>query len=379
MKYRKLGNSGIEVPALGFGTMRLPTTDGVPSSAHIDEEEAIKLIRYSIDHGANYVDTAYPYHGGLSENVVGKAMKDGYREKAILVSKAPMARIKTAAQYDAILEEQLKKLEVDCLDIYLFHSFNTANWEIFKSENLMERAEAAQKAGKIKHIGFSFHDSYELFEEIINYYDKWTMCQIQYNFIDIDYQAGTKGLKLAASKGIGVSIMEPLRGGKLAKPIPSVAKLLKEQNYPDSFANLSLQWLWNQPEVSIVLSGMTTMEQLEQNLVSADKSAPNSLSQGELDLVASIKTEYETRGGSIPCTKCAYCIPCPQNVNIPMMFTYYNDAEIYEDDLESIRGYNVFGRQAANCVGCKVCEDKCPQHIEISQWMPKIHDAFFKE
>lgn len=375
MKFRKLGKLDWQVSALGFGCMRLPTVGNYPAGENIIEEEAVKMIRYGIDNGVNYVDSAYLYHQGNSEIVLGKALRDGYRDRVKLATKAPMQRIKTAADYDRILDEQLKKLQVDKIDFYLFHGLNKNNWEIVKSQDLIGRAEAARQAGKIGHICFSFHDRYEVFEEIVNAYDGWTLCQIQYNFMDTENQAGAKGLQLAASKGIGVAIMEPLLGGKLANPPGDVQQLIKDSGYNGSAADLALQWLWNQPEVSVVLSGMTTMEQVVENIRSANKSGTGSLPKDSLQLVEKIKAIYQERT-AIACTGCSYCMPCPNSVNIPRNLKLYNDGLIYDYFEESKRQYNVFTpveTRAGSCIQCRICEEKCPQKIAISEWMPKIH------
>lgn len=375
MQYRKLGKLDWEVSALGFGCMRLPTLSKNPIGADILEKEAIDMIRYAIDNGVNYVDTAYLYHMGQSEIVLGKALSEGYRDKVKIATKSPMMRIKAKNEYDAILDDQLKKLNVEMIDFYLFHGLNKKTWEIVKEQGLIERAEAAKKAGKIGHICFSFHDKYEVFEEIINGYDSWTLCQIQYNFMDTDIQAGTKGLKLAASKDIGIVVMEPLRGGKLANPISEVKDLLKNREYKHTLADLSLKWLWNQKEVSVLLSGMSNMNQVVENIKSADEAKINSLSSDEERLIEEIKDIYTSRGKNIPCTGCGYCMPCPQDINIPQVLNFYNEGVMYDFFDDSRRTYNLFGKPASKCVKCKECEEKCPQSIPISDWMDKIDDT----
>lgn len=373
MKYRKMGALPIEVSALGFGCMRLPSTDGKPISKNIDIPEAISMIRGAVDAGVNYLDTAYMYHGGESERVLGRALKDGYRSRTYIASKSPMTIVKNAADYNRILDEQLKKLDVDYIDFYLFHAVWDEAWETIKREDLIYQAERARDAGKIRYIGFSFHDKYKVFEDIINGYS-WDMCQIQYNYMNTDYQAGEKGLKLAASKNIGVVVMEPLLGGKLANPPKEVIELLKSEGYTGTGAELALSWLWNQGEVSLLLSGMSTPGQVSQNLSYADKSNIDMLSEKELELIEKVKKIYEKRT-SIPCTGCSYCTPCPNEVAIPRIFKLYSDAIMYDYFDESRRIYNNFIEEksrADKCIGCKICEEKCPQHIKISGLMPDI-------
>jgi len=372
MQYRKFGKLDFKVSALGFGTMRLPTNE----KGIIDEGEAIKMIRYAIDHGVNYIDTAYPYHEGFSEIVTGKALKDGYREKVKLATKSPTWLIKEAEDFDRLLDEQLEKLQTDCIDFYLLHALSGDSWRnVIQKFNLIKRAETAKLAGKIKHIGFSFHDKAPAFIEIVDGYDKWDFCQIQYNYLDIENQATIKGLKYAASKEIAVVIMEPLLGGKLANPPKDVKAILDENGKNQAASDWALQWIWNQPEVSVVLSGMSNMEQVEGNIISAEKSAVGLFGKQELNTIDRVIQKYGERV-AIPCTACRYCMPCPNNVNIPRNFELYNVSIVHEDVEGSKSAYNNYfgdGNIASACIQCKICEEKCPQSIPISDWMPKVH------
>jgi hypothetical protein len=334
------------------------------------------MIRYAIDNGVNYVDTAYVYHSGKSELVLGKALKDGYRDKVKLATKAPMWLIRKAEEYDKFLDEQLKKLGTDRIDFYLFHGLDKSSWDTLKSQELLGRAEAALQAGKIGHIAFSFHDRHEVFAEIVTGYDGWAMCQIQYNFMDTDNQAGTKGLKLAASRGLGVVVMEPLLGGKLADPPREIGKLLSDSGYAGSAADLALQWLWDQPEVSVVLSGMSAMDQVIGNIQSANRSGIGKLTTRETDLIEKMRLFY-TEKTAIPCTGCGYCLPCPYAVDIPRNLKLYNDGAMYDSFAESKRVYHLFlqpEERAANCMQCRACEENCPQKIPISEWMLKVKE-----
>lgn len=363
---------------MGFGCMRLPTTDKNPQSDKVDEAEAIRMIRHSIDQGVNYIDTAYPYHNGTSEVVLGKALENGYREMVRVATKSPVWQVGSPADFDKYLDEQLKRLNTDFVDFYLFHGLTEKRWtETVLEHNLLERAEAALGEGKVKHIGFSFHDKYEAFEKIVDGYDKWDFCQIQYNYMDTDNQAGTKGLRYAASKGLGVVIMEPLLGGRLANPPKTIMDILTGKGGVRNPVDVALQWIWDQPEVSVILSGMSTMDQVEANLVYADRSKIGSFRRADHELVDQIRETYRSMI-PIPCTGCSYCMPCPNGVDIPHNFELYNNGFIHEDMRASRMTYSRFvpeSERASACTQCMECEEKCPQKIRISELMPKVHEA----
>jgi predicted aldo/keto reductase-like oxidoreductase len=377
MQYRKFGKLDWQVSALGFGCMRFPTVDGDRMSANILEEEAIRMVRHAIDHGVNYVDTAYPYHGGRSEVVVGKALRDGYREKVRLATKLPVWQVTCPEDFDRLLDEQRKKLDTDRIDFYLLHALGKTRWrEVVLQHGLLGRAEKALADGRIGHLGFSFHDDYAAFEEIVNGSDLWTFCQIQYNYMDTESQAGTRGLKLAAGNGLAVVIMEPLMGGRLADPPKDVRQAFDAFPVRRSPAEWALHWLWDQPEVSVVLSGMSAMEQVEENLRVANQSRGASLSPDEQALIARARELYQART-VIPCTRCNYCMPCLNGVNIPGNFEFYNFAHLFDDVPTAKFKYQVFLNEAQrsdSCIACGVCEEQCPQQIPISQWMPKVSE-----
>jgi predicted aldo/keto reductase-like oxidoreductase len=375
MQYRTFGKLDWKVSALGFGCMRLPTIGD--DSAKIDEAEAIRMIRYAIDNGVNYCDTAYPYHGGNSERVLGRALQDGYREKVKVATKMPCWKVETAEDFDPILDEQLEKLQTDHVDFYLLHGLNGNRWPKMRDLDVFTWAEGAIADGRIRYLGFSFHDVYDVFKEIVDGYD-WTFCQIQHNYMDVEYQAGTKGLQYAASKGLAVVIMEPLLGGSLVDPPPQIRTMWDSAAKKRSAADWALQWLWNQPEVSVVLSGMSTMQQVKENVVSADASGVGTLTEDELALVERVRAKFEELC-PIPCTQCEYCMPCPNGVNIPRNFKIYNGGLIYEK-LDQARGTYRWLSQDMNagadqCIQCLECEDKCPQSIPISEWMPVVHEV----
>ncbi|GAA6514219.1 aldo/keto reductase [Merdimmobilis hominis] len=373
MNYRKFGNTGVEISALGFGTMRLPTTDGVPLSANIDEKEAIRLIRHAIDRGVNYVDTAYPYHGRTSETLVGKALADGYREKVYLATKSPVVLIEAEGDFDRILDEQLQKLNTDHVDFYLLHALDKKKWETVKKFNLLDKMKKARDAGKIRFMGFSFHDDLELFKTIVDSFDQWDFCQIQFNYINTDYQAGLEGLHYAAGKGLGVVIMEPLLGGALAAPSDALKNALSPKKSPVEWA---LDYLWNQPEVSLLLSGMGEMQQVEDNLTYASRSSVGMLSEKEVAMLAHAKEVYDS-SILVPCTRCSYCMPCPFGLNIPAIYQAYNaTSQSTMERAKTLYATATPEVSAIDCRKCRRCENVCPQHIPSSELMPKIAEVF---
>ncbi|MBF0547679.1 MAG: aldo/keto reductase [Candidatus Riflebacteria bacterium] len=385
MQYRKFGKMDWQPSALGFGCMRLPTKSKGFWTSDVIEDEAIQMIRYAIDHGVNYFDTGYPYHGGFSEKILGKALKDGYREKIKIATKSPTFFLKKESDFCTFLDEQLQRLQTDFIDFYLLHGLDRSRWEkVVKEFEILSKAEEAKKAGKIGHIGFSFHDREDAFPIIIDGYDKWEFCQIQYNYLDTETQAGTKGLKYAASKGIPVIIMEPLLGGKLANVPQTIQDIFDSSGLKRPAFDWGLQWVWNHPEVGFLLSGMSSMEQLKANLQSVEKSGINSMSEKEMAAIASVQEAFK-KMNVIPCTKCGYCLPCPHGVNIPKNFEMYNDSHAFNDLNGSKKAYKgiggFFGPQslASGCVQCKACEEKCPQHIPIAEWMPKVHSRLKEE
>jgi len=377
MRYRQFGKLDWEVSALSFGAMRLPVLENPPGD--INEPEAIKMMRHSIDNGVNYVDTAYVYHGGNSEIVVGKALQDGYRDKVKIATKLWPGALKKTEDMDTVLNEQLKKLQTDTIDFYLLHGLNQTSWPKLKGLNVLEWAEGAQKDGRIQHLGFSFHDTLETFKEIIDDYDKWVFCQIQLNYMDIEFQAGLEGLKYAADKGVAVVVMEPLRGGLLTKEPPeSVAAHWEKAPTKRSFSDWAFQWVWDYPEVSTVLSGMTTMQHVEENLVSADKAEANSLTGEEKAVIEKVREEFR-KLVPIDCTYCKYCkycMPCDEGVNISSIFELYNTAKMYGDTSRAYRMYQgmLADQQADLCTECYECEEECPQEIAIVEWLQEAHD-----
>jgi predicted aldo/keto reductase-like oxidoreductase len=373
MQIRRFGRLDWKVSALGFGCMRLPTTG---DNKDIDEPEATKMLRYAIDHGVNYVDTAYPYHGGNSERFVGRALKGGYREKVRLATKLPCWLVKASEDFDKYLNEQLEKLQDEHVDFYLLHALNEKNWHNVRDLGVLDWAERAIADGRIGHLGFSFHDKYEVFQEIVDAYDRWTFCQIQYNYMDVENQAGTRGLKYAASRGMGVVIMEPLLGGRLVDPPAPIQELWDAAARRRTPIDWALQWLWNQPEVSVVLSGMSAMDHVRENVACADAAGTHVLTAEELALVGRVRAKYR-KLCPIPCTRCGYCMPCPNGVDIPRNFEAYNEGVMYAKPDHARQAYTWISEdeRASACVQCRECEELCPQGIPISEWMPTVHEV----
>ncbi|MFW6014909.1 MAG: aldo/keto reductase [bacterium] len=380
MKYRNFGSRiDFKPSALGFGAMRFPTIGN--DSSNIIEKNAIKMMRYAVDNGVNYIDTAWPYHDGNSEKIVAKALKDGYRDKVKIATKLPSWELEKVSDLDYYLDKQLEKLEIDTIDFYLLHALNKDHFETYKKLDVKSWINKVKKQSKIKYIGFSFHDDLQTFKNIVDYYDKWDFCQIQYNYLNTDYQAGKTGLQYAADKGLGVIIMEPLLGGRLAEeqPVP-IQKIFNSADIDRTPADWALQWLWNQPEVSLVLSGMSNLTQVKENIESASNSGINSLSSDELKVIKKVKNKYEDLS-PIACTGCGYCLPCPNGVNIPGNFTLYNEAKVNEKfDEKNIIYNNRWDNKvkASNCVACGACEPQCPQNLEIINLLEKVDNYFAK-
>ncbi|MBN1583371.1 MAG: aldo/keto reductase [Anaerolineae bacterium] len=384
MQYRKMGSLDWQVSALGFGCMRLPSRRFNPIRA--DTDESLRIIRHGIDLGINYIDTAWPYHMGDSEKILGHALQDGYRERVHLVTKLFMPLVRKTADFDRFLNTQLERLQTDVLDIYLFHSMNAGELEKIKRLGLIEKMEEAKRQGRIRHIGFSFHDTLPVFKEIVDYYD-WDMAQIQYNYMDTGIQATTEGLVYAHSKGIAVVIMEPVKGGTLANPPAEALKIMKSSGYDRTPVDWALQFLWNRPEVSVVLSGMGSQQMVDENCASADRSGVGSLNEKEEQVIDRLAEIYRSKT-LVPCTACKYCMPCPSGVNIPQNFAILNNMSMEQNGLRRWmlqRGYKkLAGSQdkldkenpngnASMCIKCGKCLPKCPQQINIPDELGKAH------
>jgi predicted aldo/keto reductase-like oxidoreductase len=357
--------------------MRLPTIGDKPSK--IDEPEAIKMIRYAVDHGVNYVDTAYSYHGGESEGLLGKALRQGYRERVRVATKMPTWLVKSEKDMNKFLKVQLGRLKLDFVDFYLLHGLTGSRWESLQKLEVCKWAEKKIQEGKILHFGFSFHDEFSVFKGIIDSYDGWSFCQIQYNYMDSDYQAGTKGLEYAASKGLAVVVMEPVAGGRLGMiPPADVQAVFDSALVKRAPAEWALQWVWNHPEVSVALSGMSTMKQVMENVESASRSGPNTLMPEDLEVINQVKQKYKEQG-FIGCTGCRYCTPCPKGVDIPQIISFYNEYYVkgMSDEVKKKYREQVNKRnQAKKCSRCGKCEEKCPQKLSIREVMSRAVFVF---
>jgi predicted aldo/keto reductase-like oxidoreductase len=377
MQYRKLGKTGAIVSALGFGCMRFPILEEKYNM--INKPEAEKMLLQAYDDGVNYFDTAYPYHRGESEIFLGEFIqKYNLRDKIYLATKLPCWKIEKKEDFETIFYEQIDKLQVDFVDFYLVHALNYHHWKKLIELGLLEFLHDLKKQTRITYVGFSFHDKFSLFRTIVNAYD-WDFCQIQYNYVDTDYQAGEKGLKLAAKKDMGIIVMEPLRGGKLARNIPTeISKQFQAENPNRSPVDWAFRFLLANPSVNLILSGMSTMEQVEQNVAIFSESSNEELSPSEQKLFSEVRDIYKQRI-KISCTGCRYCLPCPKNVSIPDVFELYNDAYIFNDFESAKKMYKAFIKvPASECFECGKCEKKCPQKIEIRKEMRKV-SAFFDE
>lgn len=364
MKYRTMGKLGIQASAFGLGCMRFNGT--ASGDSIIDEQKAISLIRRAIDGGVTYIDTAYVYLDKTSEIVLGKALQDGYRDRVTIATKMPMEAVKDRASMEALLAEELKKLQTDHIDFYLMHGINREKWEYFKSIGAPAFFDDMKKEGKIRYKCFSFHGPYDEFEYILNDWD-WDMVQIQYNYMDINNQAGTKGLELAGSKGIPVVIMEGLLGGRLAGAPDNVQALYDSFPVKRSPVEWAFRWLCNHPEVSVVLSGCNEAEQIDENLRIFDTVEPGIMNTEELKLIDDVRAAYISRT-KIGCTGCRYCMPCPNGVNIPGVFSVWNNVSLYNVDPKSDWFFRMILNNkggADNCVSCGACEAACPQHLNI--------------
>lgn len=380
MLYRKIPATGDELSILGFGCMRFTLNE----DGSIDQEKAIRLLRHAIDEGVNYVDTAWNYLGGESEKLLGKALGDGYRQKVRIATKLPQWLVTCREDMDRFLGEQLERLGVDHIDYYLMHALDGNGWDRLLGNGVLDFLNEVVRDGRVTNVGFSFHGVLDDFKRIVDAYP-WTFCQIQYNFLDQENQAGTAGLEYAAGKGLGVMVMEPLRGGNISRdvPPPAVAALWAQAEQELKPVEWALRWVWNRPEVTLLLSGMNEEEHVLQNLDIAGGALPGSLSASDLQLVDKVGEKYRELM-KVGCTGCGYCIPCPADVKIPACFEMYNTLHMFPDDGRPRYAYAVLmsgqmtgqSGYASQCVECGECLEKCPQHIDIPSVLVDVAREF---
>lgn len=382
MIYRDFGKTGLKVSSLGFGCMRFPLVKADDKSQNRDEKidvpKTTEILHWAIDNGVNYIDTAYSYNNGESEVVLGQVLKGGYREKVYLADKLPSWMVRTREDMDRLLNESLERLQTEYIDFYLVHAVNIMFWPNLVKNGLFEFLDSALADGRIRYVGFSFHDEFALFKEVVDSYP-WSFCQIQYNYLDENYQAGKAGLEYAVNRGLGVVIMEPMRGGRLAGNIPpDIRQLWDSSEIKRSPPEWALRFLWDHPGISVVLSGMNEMEQVKENVRIGSQAHPNTLTTAEKLLIDKVKTIYHSRM-KVNCTACRYCMPCPAGVNIPNCFAMFNNAHMM-DDIPTFRtNYNIQigpAHNASNCIECGQCEKLCPQGIPIREMLKETTRLF---
>jgi len=374
MKYRRFGMLDWEVSVLGFGVMRLPLIDEDPE--HINEAESIKMIRYAIDHGVNYLDLGFPYdmrQHELKTRMISQALQDGYRKKVKIAGTMPSLFVHSSFDFDRYLNEELQWLHMDRIDFYLLGRLNRENWPRLQELDVLGWAGGAIMDGRIDKLGFSFHDHFQVLRNILEAYDKWALCQFQYSYMDIDHDPGFSGIKYAAEKGLAVVITEPLRWGRLAKEPPeSVAKVWASAQQKRTLAELGLRWVWNHPEISVVVSDMNTIEQVVENVAVADSSEPDSLTVQELVLISQVREAYR-KLRPIPCPSCRACMPCPQGIDVPRIFELYNDAIMYKDVKTAQFIYRAEQHAADCCTECGACVNACAKRLAILDWLKPAH------
>lgn len=373
MQYRTMPKSDDKLSILGFGCMRLASKGRSGFTSTINKEKACEQIRYAIDHGVNYLDTAYPYHRGTSESFLGEyVLKDGYREKVNIATKLPCFSINKKEKIEEIFNKQLQKLQVDVIDYYLLHAMDGASWNKMKALGIIEFMDKIKREGKVRNMGFSFHGEQKEFTDIVDGYD-WDFAQVQYNILDENFQAGIKGIEYAASKGLGIIVMEPLRGGALVGKMPKEVKALYDSApVKRSAAEWAFRWIYNHPAVTLVLSGMNDDDHIKENIQIASEALPNALTDEEISIVNRVREQYLALM-KVGCTGCGYCMPCPAGINIPSTFKYLNNyhmfgkaqAKLFYMARAGISTEDGKPHWTSACINCGKCEKACPQNIKV--------------
>jgi len=377
MKYRRFGKLDWEVSVLGFGVMRLPLIDENP--IHLNEVESIKMIRYAIDHGVNYLDLGYSYSMSQHERLtrtVSDALQDGYRDKVKVAAIMPFLFVNSTSDFDRILNKQLQCLQMDSIDFYLIGRLNRENWPKLQGLGILRWAEEAMIDGRINKLGFSFHDHFQVLKKILEAYDNWSFCQFQYSYMDVDHDPGFSGIKYCAEKGLAVVVTEPLKLGRLAKEPPEpVAEVWASSKQKRTLTEWGLSWVWNHPEVSVVVSDMSTMEQVIENVTLADSTEPDNLTVQELVLISKVREAYR-KLRPIPCSSCRACMPCPQGIDVPRIFELHNDAIIYDDPKTARTLYHNEQHRLDTCTECGVCENACAKRLAMLDWLKAARQLF---
>jgi len=372
MQYRTMPKSKDKLSVLGFGCMRLASEGEISLRSAIDVETAKRQIVHAIENGVNYLDTAYPYHRGDSERFLGEHILKDYRDKVYIATKLPCFSISKKEKIEEIFNKQLEKLQVDVIDYYLLHALDGGMWGKMKRLGIIDFMDRIKHEGKIRHMGFSFHGSHEDFKRVADEYD-WDFAQVQYNILDENYQAGTEGIRYAASKNMGIIVMEPMRGGSLVGKMPeSVVEVYRSAPIQKSPADWAFSWIYDHPEVTVVLSGMNEDKHIEENIAIASRAKANAMNDMEKQIIHQAKGAFNS-ALTIGCTGCKYCLPCPEGINIPDALKNLNnshmfnkrEAWMYHVAYNGVQTPDGKPHWAGSCVGCGVCEERCPQHLPI--------------